>query len=381
MNKKVVERAVALPRLSEIETNKLIPDPENARRHPQPNREAIKRSIQQFGIRRPIVASESTNIVYAGNGVLEAALELGIEKIPVAWIPSGTPVELCKAYAIADNRSAELAEWDPTQLEKLIASMPTMELANMGFDEEGLKQIINQKPIDDKEETFDVGAAIEKDSELCSKWDVDYGKKYRVGRHFVMCGDSTKKEDVASLIGNQQIELICTDPPYDLLCEVAINVFDYFGNRAIIVSGGKQAFSFIGNEWEYHGDLIWKRRASRSFPTEYQPVFYHNNIILMSKKDTPMGWKRPTQNFGSIIEIEGNEYETEFGHGKSHKLFVEMLRGFDFKFIGDPFSGSGASLMACEALGKTCFGMELKKEIVAIALERCLAYGLDIVHI
>ena len=128
-----------------FETDKLIPDPENTREHPSRNMDAIRRSIQRFGIRKPIVVSEDTKIVYAGNATLEAAIELGITELPVAWIPEGTPVEICKAYAIADNRSAELADWNFEQLEKTLDEID-IELEDLGFDETELDDIRTFKP-------------------------------------------------------------------------------------------------------------------------------------------------------------------------------------------------------------------------------------------
>ena len=122
----------------------LIPDPDNAREHPERNREALVRSIQRFGIRKPVVAHEGSNIVYAGNETLRSAIELGIDELPVAWIPKKTPVEVCKAYALADNRTSSLAEWNLPQLEKIVAELediPDLELEDVGFALDELEQI------------------------------------------------------------------------------------------------------------------------------------------------------------------------------------------------------------------------------------------------
>jgi len=362
----------------------LIPDPDNARRHPEPNKEAIKRSIQRFGVRRPIVASEDTKIVYAGNGVLDAALDLGLEQIPVAWIPSGTPVEVCKAYALADNRTAELAEWDVEQLDKILSDIPDIDLADIGFDETSIDELLADLRINDIDETFDMEEAIENSDELLKKWNIEDGAMFRVGRHLLLCGDSCDKNVVFNLLNGQWVELICTDPPFDCTAEKVIDTFDIWGERVICLSAQKQAFSLFLNDWEFHLDLIWQHRTPRSIPSKHLPVFYHNNIILLSKKGVVTGWTRPTPSFGSIITLDDKDYydnDNGYGYGKSHKLFVEMLKGFDFEVIGDPFLGSGASLIACEALGKSLFGMEIRKEVVGVCLERCASFGLDVVPI
>ena len=107
----------------EIETvvlDSLRLDPSNARRHDKRNLSAIQESLRRFGQRKPIVVS-TDGIVIAGNGTVEAARALGWTEISVARIPSEWTSDQIKAYALADNRSAELAEWDETTLaEQLI---------------------------------------------------------------------------------------------------------------------------------------------------------------------------------------------------------------------------------------------------------------------
>ena len=130
------------------QTASLIPDPDNTREHSERNIEAIKRSIQRFGIRKPIVAKEDTKVTYAGNATLEAALQLGIEEIPVAWIPAGTKETVCRAYAIADNRTAELANWDTTRLDTLISELQDIDLEDIGFNEAELEALLANTEFD-----------------------------------------------------------------------------------------------------------------------------------------------------------------------------------------------------------------------------------------
>lgn len=115
-------------------------DPNNARKHSDKNIKAIVDSLQKFGQRKPIVVHGTT--VIAGNGTLEAAKTLGWEYIEVAKVPSDWDMETAKAFALADNRTAELAEWD---LEILTAQLQDLEqegydVAELGFDEKALEQ-------------------------------------------------------------------------------------------------------------------------------------------------------------------------------------------------------------------------------------------------
>jgi hypothetical protein len=109
-----------------------------------------------------------------------------------------------------------------------------------------------------------------------------------------------------------------------------------------------------------------------------QPVMYHNPVVMMTTPGVKLGWQRPQNDFGSIIEVEGSEFEkSDFGHTKAVDLFVQMMRGFKFDVWGDQFLGAGTSLLAAERLGKRLLGMELSATTLAVALERFSKSGLE----
>lgn len=115
-------------RIENVMISSLHLDPNNARTHDKKNLESIANSLKTFGQRKPIVISND-NTVVAGNGTLQAAKSLGWTEISVSRIPAGWNVEQIKAYALADNRTAELAEWDP----KILADQ-LLELDAVGWD-------------------------------------------------------------------------------------------------------------------------------------------------------------------------------------------------------------------------------------------------------
>jgi ParB-like chromosome segregation protein Spo0J len=119
----------------------LIQDPENVRTHPARNLDAIRRSIKRFGVRRPIVAREGSRIVYAGNGVLQAAIALKLTEIPVAWIPEEVSETVARAYAIADNQTGVLSAWDTPKLGAALEELNALDfdLIDMGFDDEAIR--------------------------------------------------------------------------------------------------------------------------------------------------------------------------------------------------------------------------------------------------
>ena len=199
--------------VSLFEAKKLIPDPSNVRLHDNRNHETILRSIQRFGIRKPIVAHADTHIVYAGNETLRCCLELGIEQIPVAWIPKATPESLCKAYAIADNRTNDLSEFDVGALDELIKELKDadVDIEDTGFDGDELDELIERMQGEQqvKEDDFDSGVdvAVEPVSQLGDLW--------HLGTHKLLCGDCVEHATLEKLGVPPEVSVI-TDPPYGI---------------------------------------------------------------------------------------------------------------------------------------------------------------------
>jgi ParB-like chromosome segregation protein Spo0J len=123
-------------KILEVKIENLTFDPNNARKHSEKNLTAIANSLQEFGQRKPIVIT-SENVIVAGNGTVEAAKMLGLESVYAVRVPEDWGAEEIKAFAIADNRTAELAEWD---LQKLSDQLSELEVAGfiereeLGFD-------------------------------------------------------------------------------------------------------------------------------------------------------------------------------------------------------------------------------------------------------
>lgn len=114
-------------KIEKVKIASLTPDPENARKHSKRNIDAIAVSLEKFGQRRPLVVWE--NIIIAGNGTLEAAQSLGWTEIEITRVPPDWTPEEARAYALADNRTGELADWDPSMLADQL-----LDLNSMGFD-------------------------------------------------------------------------------------------------------------------------------------------------------------------------------------------------------------------------------------------------------
>lgn len=189
--------------INSVRITDLVSDPNNARKHDEKNLEAIKGSLTQFGQRKPIVVQG--NVVIAGNGTLEAARQLGWDEIEIVQVPEDWTKDQAKAFALADNRTAELASWD-----EMVLAAQVIELKEAGFEvaDFGFEAIEPEpKQTEDSEPTeFDA------DEIIVSK----VGDIWQIGSHRIACGDSTDEATLARLTGELTVDAIITDPPYGI---------------------------------------------------------------------------------------------------------------------------------------------------------------------
>jgi DNA modification methylase len=192
--------------------SQLLLDPANARRHPEANIEALKGSLRVYGQRKPIVVNRRTGIIEAGNGTLQAALELGWSHLAVVYVDDDPMT--ASGFSIADNRTAELAEWDRTALDKLLSEIKTNDpLLDQMFSDLGasLTQVKQgQTDPDDIPEPPDEPQTCPSDLWI-------------LGTHRLLCGDAGRSEDVDRLVDGNPIHLVNTDPPYNVGVEPRSN--------------------------------------------------------------------------------------------------------------------------------------------------------------
>lgn len=180
-------------------------DPRNARKHNKKNLSALEASLKKFGQRKPVVVRREGMIVEAGNGTLECAKRLGWTH--VACVVVDDDDTSATGYALADNRTAELAEWDYEQLEELLLELREEDEDVIGWSERDLEALLGD--LGSTPEGEDPGAG-EVPVEPVSK----PGVIYHLGPHKLLCGSSTDAEAVARLMAGEKARLMATDPPY-----------------------------------------------------------------------------------------------------------------------------------------------------------------------
>jgi len=389
----------------EVSIDSLIPDPNNARKHDQKNLDAIKGSLAKFGQQTPIVVDDK-NVVLKGNGTVEAAKAMGWSTIKTVRSTLETNTDKV-AYALADNRSSELAAWDMDVL-----GSELMSLRDDGFD-------IGDIGFDDGDFDFDEpGGAkdgLTDDDEIPEVPQNIHGVKrgdiWLLGNHRVMCGDSTSKDDVDRLMVGAKSDICFTSPPYNVgslnisgneRTKKKYNLFNdnqsesefldfILKNLKIMIGSCNEVFYNIGlveNNKRVIVDILSEFRSSfkdiiywskSTVAPHIQAGVINNKIeFILCFGDGKRKFKSPQFSQGSYWNvIEGpNASGNEFS--KIHKAtFPSYLPENIISNFVDPggsivdcFMGTGTTLIACEKTGRKCYGMEIDPHYCSVIIER-----------
>ncbi|MCA9316823.1 MAG: DNA modification methylase, partial [Planctomycetes bacterium] len=198
--------------------SELVMDPDNARAHDERNLAAIRDSLSRFGQQKPIVVAPDGTVL-AGNGTLAAARSLGWEQI--ACVTTTLTGAEARGYALADNRTAELATWDSIRLAAELQALPPEVFRTLGFDDKEMARIAHdaEMAIRALQGEVDVDVVPEPPAEATTA----RGDLWLLGRHRLLCGDSASPEDLDRLLEGAPIHLVNTDPPYNVKVEPRSN--------------------------------------------------------------------------------------------------------------------------------------------------------------
>ncbi len=375
-----------------ISIDLLHPDPSNARRHGEKNIDAIKSSLSMFGQRKPIVVQRNGMIVRAGNGTLAAAKALGWKEIAAVVIDddSATAVQ----FAIADNRTGELAEWDDETLATLLDGMDEATRNSLAFDEKDLREIM---------QGLTPEAVEDETPELPDDPVAKVGDLIILGDHRLLCGDSTNAENVARLLGGEKPFMMVTDPPYGVEYdpewrnEEGLNrethskrvgkvsndervdwtdVYNLFpGTVAYVWHAGRFAADLVVNlraaKFEVRTQIIWRKprfAISRGhYHWQHEPCWY---AVRQGASAKWCGDR--SQSTIWDIDYKGQDAETVHGTQKPVECMARPIRNHGGKddSVYDPFLGSGTTLIACEQMGRKCFGLELDPRYCDVIVQR-----------
>lgn len=373
-----------------IDIDKLTPDPKNARKHGKVDIEAVKQSISEVGMCDPIGVWGDDNMIVEGHGRLLALKELGYSKAPCIHLDHMDEVQR-KTYALAHNKTAELSEWDK---EKEAAAVKELQAYNVnmtdfGFDLSEFEERAEVEEVEDEEE--------EQEEEIVPR--MKAGEVWQLGRHRLMCGDSTDKADVLKLLNGARADMVFTDPPYGVNVEGGKNNNTIAGDltqTAIpfsfeicteVATKENARFYFCGGEANIGLYFKLFERYLRQMPkllvwVKENQVLSHNNyhkqyelIFFGYKKGGGNLWfsSREMQDASDVWNVSRDPSKT-YVHPtqKPVELPARAIRNSSKKgdIVFEPFSGSGSTMLACEQLERTCYAMELDPEYCEATLRR-----------
>lgn len=383
------------------DVSELIPYVRNARTHSEVQVSQIAASIREFGFLSPILVAED-NTILAGHGRLAAALKLGLKKVPCVKENHLTETQK-RAYIIADNKLSLNAGWDS---ELLAVELSELEGADfnldlLGFDEAELSSIFDADK-DVSDDDFDVEKELE---EPCFS---KTGDIWTLGKHRVICGDATDSSTFEKLLGETKVNLVCTDAPYFVNLENAsgkiknddlsdkegyeflMKVFTNFKNSMAADASIYEFYAtmkarvfydaFEDAGFKVAAGLIWKKPRAPLMRTDWK--FNMEPIIYGWRKDGKHKWYGD-QKQTAVFEFDGikNSKEEGCGHPSSKPvpLIAYLIKQSTQtnSVVLDGFLGSASTLIACEQIGRVCFGVELEPKFIDVAVKRYMKFHED----
>lgn len=385
----------------------------NAKLHPQEQIEQIKNSMKEFGNIDPIGVWHDE--IVEGHGRYEALKQMGVKEIPIIRLDDLTD-EQRRAYSLTHNKLTMNSDFDLALLDTELAEIETIDMTLLGFDDK------ETEPIQVQEDN----AEIETPAEPKAK----YGDIYKLGNHRLMCGDSTKAEDVQSLMDGNSAEMLFTSPPYSDMREYEggkdlsttnlaqfISVYKPYCEIECVNLGlqfkNKEVFPY----WNAYIDLahdcgmkllawnVWDKAEAGSigmqrhmFPVRHEWIFCFGEDEVETNKT----WKKKTHDMRKQTTRRQPDGTTRYStvgdttrKYKSMESVVSLLpeKGiarhlhpatFPVKLpseyiqaltdegdnVIEPFGGSGTTLIACEQTNRNCFCMELEPKYVDVIINR-----------
>jgi len=371
--------------------DRLVPYARNPRQNDSAV-DAVAASIREYGFRVPVVVDESLTLL-AGHTRLKAAHKLGMKEIPV-HVAEGLTEAQKKDFRIADNRVGEIAEWDndllALELEDLRMADYDLGTDALGFDDGEIDSLLAGLDATPDGET-DPDDVPEVQAEAISK----PGDVWVLGRHRIMCGDSTSADQVQALLGEGMPHLMVTDPPYGveydptrtsdnpLKAGKGLNDDRADWREAWALFPGDVAYvwhasmfthvvldSLEACGFERRAMIVWgKDRFTLGrghYHWQHEPAWY------VVKKGATSHWAGDRKQ-ATLWNINARE---DSGHGHGTQKPVECMKrpiennSAPGDGVYDPFSGSGTTIIAAEQTGRRCYAMELSPQYVDVAVRR-----------
>ena len=373
-----------------VAIQKLVPYINNARTHSPEQIGKLRASLREFGFINPVIIDRDYGVI-AGHGRILAAKEEGIREVPCVFADHLTEAQK-KAYIIADNRMAMDAGWDEELLRVEIEALQGMDFDPLltGFDEKELAALFDAGA-EAKDDDFDVDEELEKP--VFSKT----GDVWTLGRHRLVCGDSTKTEAYEILMQGKKANLVVTDPPYNVNYEGSAGkikndnmaaekfyqfLLDAFTNMEKVMADDASIYVFHADTeglnfrraftdagFYLSGCCIWKKPSLVLGRSPYQ--WQHEPVLYGWKKNGKHQWYSDRKQT-TIWEFEKPRKNADHPTMKPIPLLAYPITNSSMSntLILDPFGGSGSTLIACEQTDRSCCTIELDEKYCDVIVKR-----------
>jgi DNA modification methylase len=362
-------------------TNDLIPYVNNSRTHSDEQVSQVAASIKEFGFTNPILVDADNGII-AGHGRLMAAKKLGLQEVPTIELGHLSDAQK-KAYVIADNKLALNAGWDEAMLAAEIEQLKDLDfdIGLLGFSADEL--LFGDEVTEGLTDEDEV-------PELPEIPKSKLGDIWVLGEHRVMCGDSTNTDNVNSLIDNNQIDLVYTDPPYGI---------DEKGDRTGRNTGLAKNHNFkdfkddsidyavkatqIVDKLDIKRQVWWGANYYCHFLPQSNNWFIWDKRVADKMKDNQsdceMAWVKSKWSSVRIFRHlwKGFNKDSERGEARVHPTQKPVaLAEWSFDYfkevdsVMDLFGGSGSTLIACENTKRKCYMMEFDEHYCDVIVKR-----------
>ena len=356
--------------------DELIPYEKNPRRNDEAV-DYVANSIKEFGFKVPLVIDKN-NVIVAGHTRLKASKKLKLKEVPCI-IADDLTEEQIKAFRLADNKVSEKAEWDIDLLDIELDDILNIDMSDFGFDLD----------LEDEEEKEIIEDEV---PEVPEEPKAKLGDIYQLGNHRLMCGDSTKEEDVAKLMNGVKADMVFTDPPYGYEYQSNMRTktekFDVIENDdkkldfMPIVKKFNNGFVFVCTTWKVLKEwleiftkyydltnmIIWDKGGGgigdlkHTFSTDYEIILCSNNNQEITGKRIGSVWNISKDNANDYVHATQKPVEVS-------ATAIQNTTNENDNIL-DLFGGSGSTLIACEQLNRKCYMMELDPHYIDVIIQR-----------
>ena len=351
----------------ELSINEIKPYEKNPRKNDK-SVDKVANSIKEFGFKVPIVIDKD-KVIVCGHTRYKASKKLGLSKVPCV-VADDLTEEQIKAYRLADNKVGEDSLWDMDLLNEELEDIFELDMTEFGFD-------FAEEETEVEEDDFEMEVPEEPKAKL--------GDIYKLGNHRLMCGDSTNIEDVKKLTNNERIDMLFTDPPYNVAFNGRSGKFDVIKNDNLsendfanfidetinTIKAVNAPIHYIWCNWNFYGILqgkldyksciVWAKNVfgmGKGYRHQHEFCLFNGRIDENIKNETDLWQVKKDHNY---VHPTQKPVELSFRAIGNHSGVQTVL---------DLFGGSGSTLIGCEQRKVNCYMMEYDPKYVDVIIAR-----------